>query len=131
MRLKKIYLLVVSNALASTSLCMELSLSEGNYHNVQQESALYENSIEMSNSYTEEVRVLHKLKTKKWLEKVIQPLNNGRYHPLHKGAQANCTLIAEKCVRVLAGLEQPELVPVKREDVDITFREDEEGSVTY
>jgi hypothetical protein len=77
---------------------------------------------------------LHKLqihKTIQWLRTIIQPLNNSRFHPLYKGAEATCILIAEKCVRVLAGLEEPSLVLPKTEDLDIIFRQSEDGTITY
>ena len=66
-----------------------------------------------------------------WLLERISPLNAGRFKTKSKGAKSNCTLIAEKCVKVLAGLEHPSLVPARKKNLDITFRVDEHGTIVY
>jgi uncharacterized C2H2 Zn-finger protein len=135
----KSFLLVVVSAISITNFCMEPStINNANQAHTQplsgqQYMMLALNAIptDPDISNLEKVKLVQKLETIKWVREIIHPLNDGRFHPLHKGAQANCTLIAEKCVRVLAGLATPSLVAVKREDLDITFKQSEDGTIIY
>lgn len=71
-----------------------------------------------------------KLESVEWLSRLIAPLNAGRFcNRNNPGARSNCTLIAEKCAKVLAGLEEPKRIPARKNNLDIIWQENEEGRV--
>ena len=54
-----------------------------------------------------------------WIKERIQSLNAGRFKTKSKGAKSNCTLIAEKCVKALSGLEELALVSTCNKNYEI------------
>lgn len=72
-----------------------------------------------------------KLKTVQWLQENIAPLNEGRFYTKMKGAKSNCTLLAEKCVRVLSGLEKPTRVAAVKNNLNVVIRKDDSNRIVY
>lgn len=71
-----------------------------------------------------------KLISVKWISRLIAPINAGRFkNDKNPGAKSNCTLVAEKCVKVLAGLEESKKVPALKNNLDISWQENENGRV--
>ncbi len=82
--------------------------------------------------HTQVVTKLQKPEVIQWILERIQPLNAGRlFKAKNTGARSNCTLLAEKCVKVLAGLEKPSLVPARKRNFDITFRTADNNAIVY
>lgn len=75
-----------------------------------------------------EIQAKQKEETKQWLLSRIKPINAGRFNTV-KGARSNCTLVAEECVKVLAGLKEPEKVPARSHTIDMIAKTDDSGRV--
>lgn len=75
---------------------------------------------------SEEVRksLLTKLTTIKWIREKIAPINI-------QNSIKNCTLVAEKCLKVLAGLEAPDPINNTKRNIDIEFRTNDDGDIIY
>lgn len=76
--------------------------------------------LENLTDVNQKIELQQKLVTVKWLKEKIAPINGGRAEKI-PNARKNCVLVAEECLRVLSGTKEPELVPAKKMNLDITL----------
>lgn len=71
-----------------------------------------------------------KIQSIKTIREKIRPINDQRFHT-NSDAQRNCVYVAEECVKVLAGLKEPQRAPLKSGSQDIVFRRDNDKVVYH
>lgn len=86
------------------------------------------NSLDSSDPKRNEL--IEKIAIIKEIRERIKPINAERF-ATDKRARANCSYVAEICARVLAGVGEVELAPLRKKNLTITTRQNEEDQIVY